>query len=275
MILHWTSGRRPVGLVWLALLGILTLAGPATAITYPDRPGDREFIADTADLLTANQEEALREKLDKVLTEMAIPIIVVTIKSLAAQDAGGMGIATYARSLYDEWGIGHKQIQVRGKGRGRSKDIEWNKGILLLISPGDRKARIELGAGFGHEKDALCESIMQQHIIPPFKRGDFPGGIVAGAEALGQMARGEVVKPPPRPPWHYALLIGGIALTIFTVASLIRRGAGGWAWIFWGVVLSLLWMLIYNALRSGGSSGFGGGSFGGGFSGGGGATGSW
>ena len=56
-----------------------------------------------------------------------------------------MSIETYARILYDEWGIGHKRITVKGPGVGRSADIPWNKGILLLVAVDDRKARIELG----------------------------------------------------------------------------------------------------------------------------------
>jgi uncharacterized protein len=60
--------------------------------------------------------------------------------------------------------------------------------------------------------------------------------------------------------------------------SLVRRGSGGWAWLFWGAAFAILGYLLYSFLRSsarGGGGGFGGGSFGGGFSGGGGAPGSW
>jgi uncharacterized protein len=70
-----------------------------------------------------------------------------------------------------------------------------------------------------------------------------------------------------------------IGLMIFTVVSLIRRGASGWAWLMWGAVFSIIGYLLYSFLRSsmssGGGGGFSGGSFGGGYSGGGGATGSW
>ena len=71
-----------------------------------------------------------------------------------------------------------------------------------------------------------------------------------------------------------------IGLMVFTIVSLIRRGASGWAWLFWGAIFSLIGYLLYSFLRSsmssgGGGGGFSGGSFGGGYSGGGGATGSW
>ncbi len=269
--------RRSLPLLACCVLMAGVGAQQVPGVSYPPRPGEREFISDQAKLLTPEVREALKKRLDKLLTDKAIPIIVVTIPSLAQYGAQGMRIELYARLLFDHWGIGHPKIQVGGRGRGRRATVEWNKGILLLISVGDRKARIELGAGFGREKDELCSDIMQTHIIPFFKRGDFAGGIEAGVKALEQMARGEVIEPPPRPWWHYAVFLGAIALTIFTISSLIRRGTGGWAWLFWGAVLGLLWFLVYNILMSSGrsSGGFGGGSFGGGFSGGGGATGSW
>lgn len=73
------------------------------------------------------------------------------------------------------------------------------------------------------------------------------------------------------------MILGFIGLAIFTVVSLARRGASGWAWIFWGVVFSAVGAILYHMLTNSGGSGGGysGGSFGGGSSGGGGATGSW
>ena len=81
----------------------------------------------------------------------------------------------------------------------------------------------------------------------------------------------------PRPLWHYALVVGFIGLAIFTIVSLVRRGASGWAWIFWAAVFAIVGTILYQMItsRGNGGGGFSGGSFGGGSSGGGGATGSW
>ena len=155
-------------------------------------------------------------------------------------------------------------------------------GVALAVSQGDRKARIELGAGWRRDKDDLCRRIMDEQIIPRFKAGEFSAGIAAGVEALDKMARGlELPGPPPPPPrpwWHYALIVGFFALLIWTVVSLIRRGSSGWAWLLWAAVFALIGYLLYTFLTRGRGSmggGYSGGSFGGGFSGGGGATGSW
>lgn len=240
-----------------------------------DPPGQREFILDKAQLLDENSETALRATCDKLLSDNAIPIVIVTIDSMADHGGGGLRIETFARLLFDQWGIGHAQLTSEKGG----KPFSWNNGILLLVSKGDRKARIELGADWGREQDALCQQIMDQQIIPAFKQGDFNGGIVAGVASLDAMARGKELPKPPEPWWHFALVIAFTALAIFTIVSLIRRGSGGWAWVFWAAIFAIGGYLLYSMLTSsssGGSGGsFGGGSFGGGFSGGGGASGSW
>ncbi len=237
-------------------------------------PEDGVFILDHGRMISDADGQRINAACGKLLSEKAVPIIVVTINSMAEHGASGTRIETFATVLFDQWGIGHEQIN------GQS----WNRGILLLVSRNDRKARIELGADWAHDFDAVCQRVMNGHLIPRFKRGEYSGGIMAGVEGLDKMARG--IKVPsgmlnfgngrPLEWWHFALFFGGIGLAIFTIVSMIRKGASGWAWLFWGAVFAVLGFLLYQMMtnRSRGG-GFGGGSFGGGFSGGGGATGSW
>lgn len=231
------------------------------------RPGDREFVLDLANLIDEADEQKIKQLADKLLTDKAAPIIVVTIESMAQHGGSGLRIETFARLLFDQWGIGPEKLG----------QTQWNHGILLLVSKQDRKARIELGAGWKRDKDAVARKIMDDLIIPRFKSGDFSGGILAGVEGLDNMARELKLPTRPRPASHY--LIGAIfvGLMVFTAVSLSRRGASGWAWLMWGVVFSVVGAILYHLAtsRSSGGGGFSGGSFGGGFSGGGGASGSW
>ncbi len=243
-----------------AFLALHAALVSAQSLTYPPRPGPREFIADEAGLIKPSDEMRIKAICDKLLTEKGVPIVVVTIGSLSDYGAAGWDIRVYAQNLFNTWGIGYEK---------------WNYGILLLVSEGDRKARIELGAGWEHRKDAQCRRIMNDLVIPYFKAGDYSQGILAGVRGLDAMARGLKIPSRPRPWWHYAAILGFFGLLAFTVVSLIRRGSSGWAWLFWGVVFSVLGYLLYSALTSSSRGGFKGGSFGGGFSGGGGATGSW
>jgi len=229
-----------------------------------ERPEDREFVRDLAGLLDVPQIEHIQEICDKLLAEKATPIIVVTIESMAGHGGEGMRIETFATLLFDQWGIGHETLG----------EEYWNTGILLLISKNDRKARIELSGGWGRREDGLGQQIMNEQIIPQFKLGNFPAGILAGVSSLDKMARKLEIPKVPTTMWVYLIWIVFFGLAAFTGVSLYRRRASGWAWMFWGAVFVIIGYILLMLLRSRGG-GFSGGSFGGGSSGGGGASGSW
>lgn len=253
------------------LLALLVLTGIPAASAFEielDPPGDREFVLDLANMIDPEDKAEIKKICDQLLTDMATPIIVVTINSMSDHVNMTMNIEAFSTLLFNQWQIGHPEYQGQ----------DWNTGILLLVSKEDRKARIELGAGWGRREDAVCRKIMNEQIIYRFKQGEFSEGIKMGVVSLDKMARKLELPSNPRPWWHYAIVLGFIGLAIFTVISLIRRGSSGWAWVFWGVIFTILGAILYNALANSGrssSGGFSGGSFGGGFSGGGGATGSW
>ena len=251
-----------------ALASVASAQENAGLIIELDPPGQRDFVLDKAEMITPEDEAKIKELADKLLTDKAAPLVVVTINSMAEYGAPGLRIETFARLLFDQWQIGPAKIG----------ETSWNKGILLLVSQSDRKARIELGAGWGREKDDVRQKIMDEQIVSRFKQGQFSEGIVAGVESLEKMARDLKLPAAPKPAWYYPVMIGAIGLGIFTIVSLIRKGASGWAWLFWGALFAIIGTVLYHmATSSGGSSGgYSGGSFGGGgFSGGGGASGSW
>ena len=256
----------------IAVLAVMTanllFTPPASAITINlERPGDREFVRDQAQILDAETVAKIKTIADKLLTDKATPILVVTIDSMASCGVPDMRIETFATLLFDQWGIGVADLN------GES----WNTGILLLISKGDRTARIELGGGWGRREDGLCRKIMDEQIIYHFKQQKFSEGILAGVQALDRMARKLSLPTKPIPASHYMLFIGFIGMAIFTAVSLARRGASGWAWATWAAIFTVIGIILYTLAKNSGGSGGGysGGSFGGGSSGGGGATGSW
>jgi uncharacterized protein len=230
-------------------------------------PAEGAFVQDLAQMVKSDDVLAIREIGEQLLSDLAIPIIVVTVDSMGQYGGSNWRIETFARILFDQWGIGHETIE------GES----WNRGILLVVSKNDRKARIELGADWAGEYDATCREIMDGQIIANFKQGNFSGGILAGVQALDNMSRGLEMPKPVQPPWFWPVTIGVIALAIFSAVSLARSGASGWAWILWAAIFGIIGMILYQMATSSGrgGGGFSGGSFGGGFGGGGGATGSW
>lgn len=202
----------------------------------------------------------------------------VTIERMSDYGLSGISIKSFAREWFDHWQIGSK---------------ENNQGILLLISVGDRRARIELGADWGRGWDSYCQDIMDDVIIPYFKNSSYPAGIVAGVEKLSEMAANPPDSSPPDTQLSFGnlgdmfsnplsiTLVIGIALVIASFFFPKQRKfllIAGIVLIvgYFAFTLVIIGLFMYGKHKLGWKSeGSSGGSFGGGFSGGGGASGSW
>lgn len=260
---------RAVAILIVCTSGLALLAPSAVGQEFDlEPPGDREFVSDLAEILDKETSDQIRQICDTLLTDKATPIMVVTIDSMAKHGGRDMRIETFAALLFNEWQIGHAELNGE----------DWNTGILLLVSKGDRRARIELGAGWGRTENATCQEIMDGYIVPQFRQGQYSAGILSGVEALDKMARKLELPSRPQSASSYILPLILAGLVVFTIVSLIRRGSSGWAWLFWAGVFGVIGFVLYNMAQhssSSSSGGFGGGFSGGGFSGGGGASGSW
>lgn len=122
-------------------------------------------VTDEALVLSASQKLALDHELEQFERKTGHQMVVTTVKSL-----GGRDVADFTRDLVNSWGIGRRC---------------YDDGIALLVAPNERKVRIAVG--YGLEKtltNELTQRIIDQHIAPAFRRGDLPGGIEAGTQAL-------------------------------------------------------------------------------------------
>ncbi len=273
---------RGVRAVWAPLILLLILAFPALA-TGPKFPPLTGRVVDDADILNFHTRHKLTDMLAEQERATGDQVVVVTLASLQRYP-----IEEFGYELGRYWGIGQK-----GK----------NNGALLIVAPNEHKVRIEVGYGLeGELTDAKSRAIIDNYILPSFKRGDFNFGVLAGAtemvRALGGNPPDEIVGPttwfgegqsappgsnkslfnPPNGTASAALvlfflipLIG----TLFLVGILVSSGPK----VQWGGNSD------WDSYRGsgggssygGGSSGGGGGGFsgGGGSFGGGGASGSW
>jgi uncharacterized protein len=241
-------------LVMLAF--ILISPSPVSALTFPEKPPDTDWYVDEAGLLETEDKKGVNELASALFRDERIPLYVVTIRSLAGHDAAGYSIEGYAADLFDHWGIGFK---------------DRNYGMLLLVSSGDRGARIELGDGWGRNHDRLAKETMDTLILPSFREGNSSKGILEGVRGMNAMARG-LALPKPKAPWWLlpAVIVGAFFLGLL-IYNLFKTGRKGWAWALIIAIGVALFFILRNAGRASGSSS----GFGGGFSGGGGASGSW
>lgn len=278
------------------LVALLLALVPLAANAQPSFPKLEGRVVDAANLLSPEQEAQLTQLSAEVEQASTRQLVVATIPDLQGYD-----IADYGYQLGRAWGIGQKDA---------------NNGIMLIVAPNERKVRIEVGYGLEPiMTDALSSTIINDTILPRFKAGDMPGGIVAGAQAIGEQmklpleaaearAQEAAQKSAAKPrkaqrggsvPW--GLVFWG-AVFLFVILPMVasrggrrgRRYRGGGSD---GTLPIVLWSIANEISRHarddddwGGGSGWGGGGWGGGgggggFSGGGGsfggggASGSW
>lgn len=255
-----------------AMLLALALAAPVRAAEAPPFPKLTGRVVDEANLLSAATRAALEAELAALEEKSTDQVVVVTLSTLA-----GYTIEDYGYRLGRAWQIGQK-----GK----------DNGVILIVAPNERKVRIEVGRGLEpHLTDAMSRLIVENAILPRFRRGDFEGGIVAGvrdikdvvlgdAEAVKERAKGErrTGDPDSQALIFITIWIAILILIVYLNSRapsgpaargrrrggfsdrviVIPGGSGGWSGGGWS--------------GGGGGGGFGGG---GGDFGGGGASGGW
>jgi len=287
----WRFGKG-LGLLCLLTLGLLVAGGPSPAIALKV-PQYQGYITDLAEMISPPERQKLEQMLLAFEQSDSTQIAVLTIPSLE-----GDALEDFSIRTVEAWKIGQK-----GK----------DNGVLLLVSKGDRKVRIEVGRGLeGVLTDLLAGRIVDQVITPRFKAGQLDEGFEAGISTIISATRGEF-KGTGRVPGKsgqssllpylifFAILVGflgrlskpagaltgAVLLPLFAFLGL--SSPLGWLLLLLlipgGALLGLLLPILFanaggGGFFMGGGDGFGGGDngfggFGGGGFGGGGASGGW
>ena len=253
---------------------LFTIAGWSQNI--PAKPSPARLVNDYTNTLTDDQKATLERKLvdyDDSTSNQIVVVIIATTEDYAPVD--------YATKLGREWGVGNKKS---------------NNGVVLLIAKNDRKLFISPGYGLeGAIPDITAKSIVDDVIVPNFRKDDYYRGIDLGISAIMKAAAGEYKAPAG---YRKKKKDGGgggsvifVIIIIVIVLSMVSKGGGGRGGMmsrrgFGDVATGMILGNLLGGGRGGGGfgvgGGFGGGSSGGGFGGfgggsfgGGGSGGSW
>ena len=192
-------------------IGVVCFVVSAAAQTGPTFPVLTSRITDQAGLLSADDYTAIMAELAALEQKSTDQFAVVTVKSL-----DGYPIEDYGYRLGRQWGIGQK-----GK----------DNGILLIVAPNERKARIEVGRGLEPVMtDAMSSLIIQNAILPEFRRGNFSAGIRAGVRDIKDVLLGdaEEVKERARQAsdsldfWQIVLILFWICVVLFVLFAVVH-----------------------------------------------------
>ncbi|MCK5661838.1 MAG: TPM domain-containing protein [Thiotrichaceae bacterium] len=234
----------------ILLLAIYLIVVPFSCFaSYPK--AHNEYVNDYADVIDFELVKELRETLKNVEYYSGVEITVLTIENYSVYKTGDYSWEAFTTALFNHWGVGNQ---------------DQNNGVLFLISTGDQRIRIELGAGYPDHYDTIMQSILDNDIVPLLKNNNFPEGIARGVEKIVAATTVKISFFE----WYKWYILGGIMTIIVLIIAFIidkKNNLG----IFWGLisVAGLLTIWIFKGLANGNrSDGFGGGhSDGGGASG--------
>lgn len=266
-----------------ALVVLLCVTNAAWAQTVPKLPMPVQYVDDLANVIDANQRQALNGWLQELEQKTTVQYIILTVPTL-----GGVPIEQFSINLaHDQWKLGQK-----GK----------DNGVLFTLALKDREFRFEVGRGLEPVlPDIVCGRIERDTLVPLLKQGKTSDGIYqANLQAIQTIARSSGVtltgmpaltQPMTEPPLFHSPPFAqgdwpccggpccGLLLILFIVMLFFgggRRGrGGGWGWwlllplLFRGFGSPYRRSNYYGGPFGGGFGGFGGSMGGGGFSGGG------
>jgi uncharacterized protein len=231
-------------------------------------------ITDLTSTLDAGQIQTLETRLAEFEKNKGAQLAVLIVPTTQPETIEQFGIR-----VVEAWRLGRKNV---------------DDGALLLVAKDDRALRIEVGYGLeGVLNDATANRIIDEIIVPRFKRGDYYSGIESGLAAMTQVVNGEPLPPPRRAAasgkydiesllliaFGAVVVVGGMLRALlgrFPAALLMGGALGVLAWLTVAPLLIALLvglMAFVFVLLGGGGRGFGGyggGGFGGGGYGGGG-----
>jgi uncharacterized protein len=226
--------RRTWRMAW-ACVAFALLAACTTATAQQGLvpvPEIKARVTDLTQTLTPDQSSALEAKLRAFEQSKGAQVTVLIVPTTKPEE-----IEQYSIRVVEQWKIGRRNV---------------DDGALLIVALNDRRVRIEVGYGLeGALPDATANRIIQQDIVPAFKRGDFYGGINTGVDRIMRTIEGEPLPAPEVSPpaagvpglMHVLpiLFIGAIV-----AGSVLRRMFGRFfgAIATGGLVGFLTWMLI-------------------------------
>lgn len=257
-------------LIWLFAIAIQA--------QIPSKPTPPRLVNDLANIFSEDQRQELEQELVAFNDSTSNEIVIVTVS-----DLGGYDKMTFAQQIGVKWGVGK---------------AKRNNGIVILLKPkNETRGEAFIATGYGLEgalPDAICKRIVENEMIPYFRRNDYFGGVVSALRVIMPIAKGEYKYKTDKTNNGGGSGIGLIVIVfIIIVVVLIKRGNRGnddFTGRGGGSSGSDLWTMIFLAgmanrnhngswgnFSGGGRSDSGGdfGGFGSGDFGGGGAGGSW
>ena len=235
MAVNVIASGRP----WLRILAALplaagwTVAAPALAQQLVEVPALKAPVTDLTGTLTPDQVASLDAKLRAFEAARGSQVAVLIVPTTEPE-----AIEQFSMRVADAWKLGRKGV---------------DDAAVLIVARNDRKLRIEVGYGLeGALPDAIANRIIDEDIVPQFRRGDYYGGITAGVDRMLRVIEGEPLPEPESGPTSQGVpglfqLLPLLFVFALIGGSIFRRllGRVGGAFASGGLVGILTWLMVH------------------------------
>lgn len=152
--------QRRLILAKIVITGVMIIAGlasmqaqPPASIPDPTLSGSgKNFVYDPNHLLTDDTLDGVNELINDARSQSTCEIAVAVVDNL-----NGQPIEDYSYELFKHWGVGKS---------------DKDNGVLVVIAPKEKQARIEVGYGAeGVLTDLACSKLIRRRVTPMMKQG--------------------------------------------------------------------------------------------------------
>ncbi|MDE6772328.1 MAG: TPM domain-containing protein [Muribaculaceae bacterium] len=156
---------------------LLLMVFQAIAFSKDYSPGDvvnpnvadrSVYVADPGNLVSAGVKSRVDGMLYNLRRQTSAEVVVAVVPSI-----GDIPIEDFAERLFTSWGIGKS---------------DKDNGVLILIAPEQRKARIQTGYGVeGVLPDISARKIIDRDIVANMRNGNLDAAVVASAASVAKV----------------------------------------------------------------------------------------
>ncbi len=146
---------------------------PIESVVVPALGG---YVNDTVSVLRPNQVQELGNQMAALERDTGAQLVLLIVDT-----TGCHAIENFSLQVANTWKIGRAR---------------YNDGVLVTMAMNDRRLRIEVGYGLEAAiPNEYAKKIIDEQMVPYFKRGEFFTGIKNGIQALDQVIRSNPVRP--------------------------------------------------------------------------------
>ncbi len=161
----------------LVLAFALAVAGPVHAQAQAPLPPLISPVVDMTGTLSAAEIAQLERQALALQKSNGSQLQILIVPSTRPET-----IEAYAQRAFDTWKLGRQGV---------------DDGVLLLVAKDDRTVRIQTGYGLeGAIPDITAGRVIQEYLVPKFRRGDMAGGLNDATLVIASLMNGEALPAP-------------------------------------------------------------------------------